>query len=79
MIVLEWLKDKDIHCNYSLPIEYAASVDNILALEWIKINYTAFYCICGYDGIKRGLEKSGCGKTVGAKWLYENKEMLDKK
>lgn len=77
IIVLEWLKSKNIDSNGSIPIEYAASVDNILALEWIKNNHKEFFSYPGYNGIIENLEKLGLKETPGIKWLNENKKMFN--
>jgi hypothetical protein len=77
IIVLEWLKSKGIESNYSITIQYAASVDNILGLEWIKTNYKEFHCHLGNEGIKESLEKLGLKETPGIKWLDENKAMFN--
>lgn len=64
LIVLEWLKSKNVNCRSSVVVKYAACVNNISALNWIKRNYDNV----DYSYAKQMVMKG----TKGAEWLDEN-------
>ena len=67
LIVLEWLKSKNVDCASPIVVKYAACVSNILALDWIKGNYNNV----DYSYAKREVGKGAKG-AKGAEWLDKN-------